>query len=95
MKRILQGGIAVLLAFSLIISNLWSIGDGLSESTELDMDWEVVQETKSDLKTVYAADPTTTVTPTPQVTDRFIIRNQNGRPVSGTIVDYTGGDLKL
>ena len=55
------------------------------------MDWEVVQETKSDLKTVYAADPTTTVTPTPQVTDRFIIRNQNGRPVSGTIVDYTGG----
>ena len=45
------------------------------------MDWEVVQETKSDLKTVYAADPTTTVTPTPQVTDRFIIKKNSFIPM--------------
>lgn len=95
MKRILQGGLSILLAFVLVTANVWPVSG--TESGGFDVDYEVITETQTEsgVETVYAAPPSPTPTPEGQVSDKYMIADQRGLAVTGTIVEYTGGEIVL
>lgn len=93
MKRVVQGGISILLAIAMIAMNLWPVGGITAQEGENQV--EIIPITKTE--TVYAADPIPVpATPTPIPTDKFVIVNQmSGNNVSGSIIEYGGEKISL
>lgn len=90
MKRVVQGGISILLAIAMIAMNLWPVGGITAQEGENQV--EIIPITKTE--TVYAAAPTAAPTPVP--TDKFVIVNQtSGQNVSGTMIDFSGDKISL